>query len=68
MAYAAREIGVPAEVFIPSTSPETKVARVRGYGADVTIVEGYWAEAQAAVGERQAETGALLMHPFDQLE
>ena len=68
VAYAAREVGVPAEVFIPSTSPETKVARVRGYGAKVTIVEGYWAEAQAAVGERQAETGALLMHPFDQPE
>jgi threonine dehydratase len=68
VAYAARELGVPAEVFIPSTSPETKVARVRGYGAQVMIVEGYWAEAQAAVMERQAETGALLMHPFDQPE
>ena len=47
VAYAAREVGVPAEVLIPSTSPETKVARVRGYGAQVTIVDGYWAEAQA---------------------
>ena len=68
VAYAAREVDVPAEVFIPSTSPETKVARVRGYGAQVTIVEGYWAEAQAAAEERQVETGALLMHPFDQPE
>lgn len=68
VAYAARATGVPAEVFIPSTSPEAKVARVRGYGAQVTIVEGYYAEAQAALAERQAETGALLMHPFDQPE
>jgi threonine dehydratase len=68
VAYAAREVGVPAEVFIPSTSPETKVARVRGYGARVTIVEGYWAEAQAAAVERQTQTGALMMHPFDQPE
>ena len=68
VAYAAREVSVPAEIFIPSTSPETKVARVRGYGAQVTIVEGYWAEAQAAAVERQAETGALSMHPFDQPE
>jgi threonine dehydratase len=68
VAYAARETGVPAEVFIPSTSPEAKVARVRGYGARVTIVEGYYAEAQAALAARQAETGALLMHPFDQQE
>ena len=68
VAYAAREAGVPAEIFIPSTSPETKVARVRGYGAAVTIVDGYYAEAQAALAERQVETGALMMHPFDQPE
>lgn len=68
VAYAAREVGVSAEIFIPSTSPEAKVARVRGYGANVTIVDGYWAEAQAAAVERQAETGALAMHPFDQPE
>jgi threonine dehydratase len=34
----------------------------------VTVVEGYYAEAQAALGTQQEETGALLMHPFDQLE
>jgi threonine dehydratase len=45
VAYVAREAGVPAEVYIPSSSPETKVARVRAHGANVTIVEGYWAEA-----------------------
>jgi threonine dehydratase len=68
VAYAAREVSVPAEIFIPSTSPETKVARVRSYGADVTVVDGYYAEAQAALADRQAESGALLMHPFDQPE
>jgi threonine dehydratase len=68
VAYAARETGVPAEIFIPSTSPQAKVDRVRGYGAAVTIVDGYWAEAQAALAERQVETGALMMHPFDQPE
>jgi threonine dehydratase len=68
VAYAAREVGVPAEIFIPSTSPKAKVARVRGYGGAVTIVDGYYAEAQAALAARQAETGALMMHPFDQPE
>ena len=68
VAYAARATGVPAEVFIPSTSPQAKVSRVRGYGAGVMIVEGYYAEAQAALAARQRETGALLMHPFDQPE
>jgi threonine dehydratase len=68
VAYAARESGVPAEIFIPATSPEAKIAKVRAQGAAVTVIDGYYAEAQAAVGVRAAETGALLMHPFDQPE
>ena len=68
VAYAARETGVPAEIFIPATSPVAKVARVRAQGAAVTVVDGYYAEAQAALGARAAGTGALLMHPFDQPE
>jgi len=68
VAYAARETGVPAEIFIPATSPESKIARVRAEGAHVTIVDGFYAEAQEAVGAMQAKTGALLMHPYDQPE
>jgi threonine dehydratase len=68
VAYAARATGVPAEIFVPATSPEAKIARVRDQGATVTVVNGYYAEAQAALGARQEETGALLMHPFDQSE
>jgi threonine dehydratase len=60
--------GVIAEIFIPSSSPETKVDRVRAQGAAVTIVDGYFAEANEALGARAAETGALVMHPFDQPE
>jgi threonine dehydratase len=68
VAYAARSAGVPAEVFVPATSPEAKIERVRAHGATVTVVDGYYAEAQAALGARREETGALLMHPFDQPE
>lgn len=66
VAYAARETGVPAEIFIPSTSPQTKIDRVRAHGANITIVEGYFAEANDALAARAEETGALVMHPFDQ--
>ena len=68
VAHAARETGYRAEIFVPSTSPEAKVAKVRAQGATVHVVEGYYAEAQAAAGTRHEETGALLMHPFDQPE
>jgi threonine dehydratase len=68
VAYAARETGVRAEIFVPSTSPDAKIEKVRAEGAEVTVIEGYYAEAQAALGGRAEETGALLMHPFDQPE
>jgi threonine dehydratase len=68
VAYAAREVGVPSEIFIPSTSPQTKIDRVRAHGAQVTIVEGYFAEANEALAARAEESGALVMHPFDQPE
>lgn len=68
VAYAARELGHRAEIFVPSTSPVTKIDRVRRQGADVRVIEGYYDDAAAAARERAAETGALPMHPFDQPE
>jgi threonine dehydratase len=68
VAYAARALGHHAEIFVPSTSPEAKIARVREQGADVRVIDGYYDDASAAAHERAAETGACWMHPFDQPE
>ncbi len=66
VAYAARELGHPAEIFVPSTSPPMKIDRIRGYGATVHVVRGYYADAYAACEERAFQTGAAFMHPYDQ--
>ena len=68
VAYAARILGHRAEIFVPSTSPEAKIARVREQGAEVYVIDGYYDDASAAAHERAAETGACWMHPFDQPE
>ena len=68
VAYAARILGHRAEIFVPSTSPEAKIARVREQGAEVRVIDGYYDDASAAAHERAAETGACWMHPFDQPE
>ncbi len=68
VAYAARTLGHRAEIFVPSTSPEAKIGRVRDQGAEVRVIEGYYDDASAAAHERAAETGACWMHPFDQPE
>lgn len=66
--YAARELGHRAEIFVPSTSPEAKIDRVRATGADLRVIEGLYDDASLAARDRLAETGAVWMHPYDQLE
>jgi threonine dehydratase len=64
-AYAASEVGVPAEVYVPETAPAVKVARLRALGASVVQVGTRYAEAQDAATKRAADTGALFCHPYD---
>ena len=66
VAYAARELGHGAEIFVPETSPAVKIDTIRSYGADVRVVPGYYGEAYAACEERAFETGAAFLHPYDQ--
>ncbi|HEY1488136.1 MAG TPA: threonine/serine dehydratase [Micromonosporaceae bacterium] len=68
VAYAARRLGLPAEVFVPVTSSPVKVARLRGYGATVTQVGDRYSEAYEASQARAADTGALVVHAYDQPE
>jgi threonine dehydratase len=66
VAYAAQRLGHPAEIFVPSTSPDMKIERIRSYGATVHVIEGFYAEAYAACEERAFDTGAAFLHPYDQ--
>jgi threonine dehydratase len=65
VAYAARTLGVQAEIFVPTLTPAIKVARIAGYSARVVQVGDTYAEALAASRERQAATGALEVHAYD---
>ncbi|MFD5028919.1 serine/threonine dehydratase [Streptomyces sp. NPDC058405] len=64
-AWAARQHGVPATVFLPERAPGVKVAKLRGYGADVRLIGTEYAEALAACQDFSAETGALASHAYD---
>jgi threonine dehydratase len=65
LALAARLRGVPAFVVMPSTSREVKKAAVAGYGARITICEPTLASREATLEEVVAETGAAVVHPYD---
>ena len=67
-AYVGRELGHRVEVYVPESTPAVKVARLRGYGADVVSVGHVYADALAASLARADETGALVVHAYDQPE
>ena len=67
-AVAAKAMGVRCEVFVPETASQAKRDKLAELGAVLTIAGASYAEALAASLERQAQTGALLMHAYDQRE
>ena len=68
VAYAAMRLGKPAKIFVPSVSSPAKIARIREYGADLTIEGDGYADALAASEAWAQQTGALPVHAFDQNE
>ena len=65
LAFVGQQLGMPVEIYMPSTSPTIKRANIERFGASVTVVDGYFDDAQREVEKRQAETGALMVHPYD---
>ena len=68
VAFAARALGVPAEIFVPELAGPAKRARIEGYGARLVVGGATYDEARAASEARAAETGALVVHAYDQAE
>lgn len=65
LAYAARIAGATAHVVMPKDSLPNKIAAVRGYGAQLTLCEPTLAARDAACDQVVADTGATVIHPYD---
>jgi len=68
VAYAARALGVAAEIFVPEVTGPAKRARIEGYGARLVVGGAAYDEARLAAEARAAVTGALGVHAYDQAE
>jgi threonine dehydratase len=68
VAFAAMKLGVPAKIFVPSVASEEKKERIRGYGAEMVIAGERYADALAVSETYVAETGAMPIHAYDQIE
>ncbi|MFN0115385.1 MAG: serine/threonine dehydratase [Paracoccaceae bacterium] len=64
VAAAARRLGHPARIFVPTIASPAKIAAIRRFGAEVTIIGDRFDDAQAACDEHVGRTGALRIHPF----
>jgi threonine dehydratase len=65
VAWAARELGVGATVFMPQDAPMAKIEATRNYGADTVLAGAGFDEALVEATERARRTGATFVHAFE---
>jgi threonine dehydratase len=65
VAWAAREQGVKATVFMPQDAPMAKVLPTKTYGAKAELVGATFEEALAAALDYADSTGATFVHPYE---
>lgn len=68
VAFAAMRLGKPARIFVPTVCSPEKIERIRGYGAHLVITGERYADALAASEAWAAQSGALRIHAYDQIE
>ena len=67
VAFAARELGIHATIFMPLGVPLPKLQATRNYGADARLVGDSFEETLEAAREFVQQTGAVFIAPFDHL-
>jgi threonine dehydratase len=65
VAWAAREAGIPATIFVPQDAPMAKVEAARAYGAVCEMGGAVFDEALTGARAFAAETGATFVHAFE---
>ncbi|MBI1796511.1 MAG: pyridoxal-phosphate dependent enzyme, partial [Candidatus Eisenbacteria bacterium] len=64
VAFAARAVGAPCVVVMPTDAPRAKLAAVRGYGAEVVLHDDRTTLFDRLHEVREAR-GLTFIHPFD---
>ncbi|MGI8645982.1 MAG: threonine ammonia-lyase [Nocardioides sp.] len=68
VALSAQLLGVKATVFMPEGAPIPKINATMGYGAEVIFHGQYLHHAMVAARRFEAESGAVLIHPYDHVD
>ncbi len=65
VAWAARELGAPARIFMPQDSPMAKVDATRNYGAEVVHAGLTFEETLEAAVAYVDESAGTFVHPYE---
>ena len=65
VAFAARALGHKAHIFVPELAGPSKIGLIRGIGAELTVVNGEYANALHLAQEYEAASGAMQIHAYD---
>jgi threonine dehydratase len=68
VAFAAMKLGKPATIFVPSVASQSKLDRIRRYGAELVIAGDRYAESLEASEEWRTQSGALPIHAYEGTE
>ena len=67
MAYAARKLGLKSTLYIPKSTPQFMVDKIRSEGAEVIVAGENWNAANERAMERlRQDPKAAFVHPYDQ--
>jgi threonine dehydratase len=65
LAWAARARGIPAWIVMPSNAAQVKQDAIKDFGGRVRFCEPTVADREATCAAVEAETGATLVHPYN---
>jgi threonine dehydratase len=65
VAWAARELGAPATIYVPVNAPMAKVEACRNYGAETVMTGEYFEDALVAAERHVVEIGGTFIHPYE---
>ena len=65
VAWAARELGVHARIYVPLDAPMAKVEACQNYGAELVLAGERFEDAMQAARDYMEESGATFVHPFE---
>ncbi|AZI59650.1 threonine dehydratase [Nakamurella antarctica] len=70
VAFACKQLGIMGRIYVPRTTPVQKRDRIRAHGGsmvELVMVGDTYDEAAEAAAKEVTETGATMVHPFNDL-